>query len=172
MRLSMYNISVPLFIKALSNISAILDKAVLYAEEKKFDVSYLLQARLFPDQFSLLRQIQIASDVSKGAAARLAGIEPPKMRDTETTVEELKKRIERTIDFLKSLSPEGIDGSENRRIGIWFRPGKYLTGFEFLTEMALPNFYFHITTAYSILRHNGVNIGKTDYLGELSLKDE
>jgi hypothetical protein len=153
-------------------MSAILDKAVCYAEEKKFDVSYLLQARLFPDQFSFLRQIQIASDSAKGAAARLAGIEPPKMEDTETTVEDLKKRIERTIDFLETLRPEQIDKSESRKIGIWFRPGRYLTGFEFLTEMALPNFYFHITTAYSILRHNGVNIGKTDYLGELSLKDE
>jgi hypothetical protein len=94
------------------------------------------------------------------------------MEDNELTVEDLKKRIERTIDFLKTLRPEDIDGSESRRISIWFMPGKYLTGLEFLTEMALPNFYFHITTAYSILRHNGVSIGKTDYLGELSLKDE
>ena len=172
MQLSMYNITVPLFIKALSNMSPILDKAVLYAEEKKFDVSYLLQARLFPDQFPFVRQIQIVSDIAKGAAARLAGIEPPKMEDNETTVEDLKKRIERTIDFLKTLRPEDIDGSESRRISIWFMPGKYLTGLEFLTEMALANFYFHITTAYSILRHNGVSIGKTDYLGELSLKDE
>ncbi len=172
MQLSMYNITVPLFIKSLSSISAILDKAALYAEEKKFDVSVLLQSRLFPDQFPFVRQIQIVSDSAKGTAARLAGIEPPKMEDNETTVEELKRRIERTIDFLKTIRREQIDGSEDRKIGIWFMPGKYLTGFEFLTEMALPNFYFHIATAYSILRHNGASIGKTDYLGELSLKDE
>lgn len=108
MQLSIYNITVPLFIKTLSNMSPILDKAVLYAEEKKFDVSYLLQARLFPDQFPFVRQIQIVSDIAKGAAARLAGIEPPKMEDNETTVEDLKKRIERTIDFLKTLRPEDI----------------------------------------------------------------
>jgi uncharacterized protein len=172
MEISMYNVTVPLFIKALSNMSAILDKAVLYAEEKKFDVSYLLQSRLFPDQFPFIRQIQVASDSAKGAAARLAGIEPPKMEDNESTVEDLKKRIEKTIDFLKTLTPEQINGSEDKKISIWFIPGKYLTGLEYITEMVLPNFYFHITTAYSILRHNGVSIGKSDYLGQLSLKEE
>jgi uncharacterized protein len=172
MEISMYNVTVPLFIKALSNMSAILDKAVLYAEEKKFDVSYLLQSRLFPDQFPFIRQIQVASDSAKGAAARLAGIEPPKMEDNESTVEDLKERIEKTIDFLKTLTPEQINGSEDKKISIWFIPGKYLTGLEYITEMVLPNFYFHITTAYSILRHNGVSIGKSDYLGQLSLKEE
>jgi hypothetical protein len=172
MEISMYNVTVPLFIKALSNMSAILDKAVLYAEEKKFDVSYLLQSRLFPDQFPFIRQIQVASDSAKGAAARLAGIEPPKMEDNESTVEDLKKRIEKTIDFLKTITPEQINGSEDKKISIWFIPGKYLTGLEYITEMVLPNFYFHITTAYSILRHNGVSIGKSDYLGQLSLKEE
>jgi hypothetical protein len=168
----MYNVTVPLFVKALSNMSAILDKAAFYAEEKKFDVSYLLQSRLFPDQFPFIRQIQIASDVAKGAAARLAGIELPKMEDNETTVVELKKRIEKTINFLQTLKPDEIDGSEDKKISIWFIPGKYLTGFEYITEMVLPNFYFHITTAYSILRHNGVVIGKADYIGELNFKDE
>jgi hypothetical protein len=172
MEISMYNVTVPLFIKALSNMSAILDKAVLYAEKKKFDVSYLLQSRLSPDQFPFIRQIQAASDSAKGAAARLAGIEPPKMEDNETTVEDLKIRIDKTIDFLKSLTPKQINGSEDKKISIWFIPGKYLTGLEYITEMVLPNFYFHITTAYSILRHNGVSIGKIDYLGQLSLKEE
>ncbi len=172
MEISMYNVTVPLFIKALSNMSAILDKAVLYAEERKFDLSILLQSRLFPDQFPFIRQIQVASDSAKGAAARLAGIEPPKMEDNETTVEDLKIRIDKTIDFLKSLTPKQINGSEDKKISIWFIPGKYLTGLEYITEMVLPNFYFHITTAYSILRHNGVSIGKMDYLGQLSLKEE
>lgn len=172
MTISMYNITVPLFIKALSNMSAILDKAVLYAEERKFDVSYLLHFRLFPDQFPFIGQIQTASDSAKGAAARLAGIEPPKMEDNENTVEDLKKRIDKTIDFLKTLTPEQINGSEGKKISIWFIPGKYLTGLEYITEMVLPNFYFHITTAYSILRHNGVCIGKMDYLGQLSLKEK
>ncbi|MGE5445731.1 MAG: DUF1993 domain-containing protein [Ignavibacteriales bacterium] len=172
MAISMYDITVPLFIKALSNMSAILDKAALYAEEKKFDISYLLHFRLFPDQFPFVRQIQIASDNAKGAAARLAGIEPPKMEDNETAVEDLKIRIDKTIDFLKTLRPEQINGSEDKKISIWFIPGKYLTGLEYITEMVLPNFYFHITTAYSILRHNGVSIGKMDYLGPLSLKEE
>jgi hypothetical protein len=172
MTISMYDVTVPLFVKALSNMSAILDKVALDAEERKFDVSNLLHFRLFPDQFPFIRQIQTASDSAKGAAARLAGIGPPKMEDNENTIEDLKIRINKTIDFLQTLTPDQINGSEDKKISIWFIPGKYLTGIEYITEMVLPNFYFHITTAYSILRHNGVSIGKMDYLGQLSLKEE
>jgi uncharacterized protein len=172
MTISTYNITAPLSIKALSNMSTIIDKTLLYAEERIFDVSYLLHFRLFPDQFPFIGQIQIASDNAKGAAARLAGIEPPKMEDNETKVEDLKIRIDKPIDFLKTLTTEQINGSADKKISIWFIPGKYLTGLEYITEMVLPNFYFHITTAYSILRHNGVSIGKMHYLGRLSLKEK
>lgn len=153
-------------------MSVILDKAFLYSEKKTFDLSYLLQSRLFPDQFSFIRQIQVATDRARVAEARLAGIEPPKMEDNETTLEDLKIRIDKTIDFLKSLTPKQINWSEDKKISIWFIPGKYLTGLEYITEMVLSNFYFHITTVYSILRHNGVNIVKMDHLGQLSLKEE
>lgn len=172
MTISMYDFTVPLFIKALSNMSWILDKTVLYAEERKFDVSYFLHSRLFPDQFSFIRQIQIVSDNGKGVAARLAEVEPPKMGDTEATVVDIKKGIDKTIDFLKPLIPEQNDRHEDKETSIWFIFGRYLTGLEYITKIVLPNFYFHITTAYLILRHIGVSIGNMDYLGKLSLKEE
>ena len=174
MKITMYNMTVPLFIKALVNMRSILDKAEEYAEEKGFEQSYLLDFRLYPDQYPLYRQIRIACIEAKGAPARLAGIDAPKFKDkdNEPSIEDLKSRINRTIVFLKSIKAKDIDGTEEKRIPISFKPGKYLTGLEYITEMVLPNFYFHITTAYSILRHNGLDIGKKDYLGEIGLKDE
>lgn len=168
----MYNMTVPVFIKSLSNLEAIIDKVEREASERKFDLEHLLTDRLYPDQFNFTRQVQIACDNAKGTVARLAGVEAPKMEDTEKTADELKGRIEKTIEFLRSVKPEQVEGTEDKQIPVYFAPGKYLTGLEYITEIGLPNFFFHLTTAYSILRHNGVALGKGDYLGALSLKDE
>lgn len=168
----MYNITAPVFIKSLNNLSALLDKAVVYSEEKKFNIENILFDRLAPDQFDFTRQVQICCDTAKGAVAGLASIESPKMEDVEKTVPELKIRIEKTVEFLKSIKPEDIEGSEDKKISIPFVLGKWVSGFEYISEIYLPNFFFHLTTAYSILRHRGVTIGKADYLGDLSLKEE
>src|SRR5271170_5251370 len=166
MSLSMYQASIPTFIHGLNNLSAILTKAAAYAEAKKIDPSVLVGARLAPDMFPLSRQIQIATDGVKGGAARLAGIDVPSYADTETTFDELQVRIAKTIAFLQSVSAKQIDGSEERDITLKvggkemnFKGQAYLLGF------VIPNFYFHTTTAYAILRHNGLDIGKKDFLG-------
>ncbi len=168
----MYNITVPVFIRSLTNLSLMLDKAQEFSEQKKFDVENLLNDRLAPDQYPLLKQVQIACDAAKGTAARLAGLEVPKFEEPLKTVSDLKQRIEKTIDFLRSIRPEQIEGSEDKKVPVWYMPGKWLTGFEYISEIYLPNFFFHVTTAYSILRHRGVNLGKSDYLGQLSLKED
>ena len=166
MSLSMYEASIPVFVRSLNNLSAILDKAVANAEARKIDPSVFIQGRLAPDMHPLPRQIQIATDGVKGAAARLAGIEVPSFPDTETTFPELKERIAKTVAFLQGINAEMIDGSEDRTITLKF-PGNELsfTGKAFLLGFALPNLYFHVTAAYAILRHNGVDVGKMDYLG-------
>jgi uncharacterized protein len=165
MAISMYRASAPIFLQMLPALSASLDKAAAYAAAKKIDPSVLLQSRLYPDMFPLVRQVQIASDFAKGTIARLAGIDPPKYEDTETTIEQLKARIAKTLDFVNEFKPARIDGSEDRDITIplgnqtrSFKGENYLVGF------ALPNFFFHLTTAYAILRHNGVELGKGDYM--------
>jgi hypothetical protein len=165
MTISMYRASAPIFLQMLPAMSACLDKAQAYATGKKIDPSVLLQSRLYPDMFPLTRQVQLASDFAKNTMSRLAGIEPPKFEDTETTIEQLKARIARTIGFVKEFKPSQIDGSEDRDITITlggqprtFKGENYLVGF------ALPNFYFHATTTYAILRHNGVELGKNDYM--------
>jgi hypothetical protein len=166
MTLSMYQASMPNFIRGLNNLSAILHKAVMHAEAKKIDPSVFVNARLAPDMFPLARQIQIVSDGAKGCAARLAGVEVPSYPDTETTFPELQDRIAKTVDFLKSFKPEQIDGSEEKTIELKVGPRELkFKGQEYLTHFVVPNFYFHITAAYAILRHNGVEIGKRDYLG-------
>lgn len=167
----MYNITIPVFIKSLANLGTFLEKAAKEAEEKKFDLDHLLSDRLYPDMFNFTRQVQIACDAAKGTAARLAGIEPPKHEDVEKTVPELKEHIDKVVAFLKTIKPEQIEGSEDRPVKVPTVEGKYLTGFEYISEMYLPNFFFHITTAYLILRHNGISVGKADYIGSLSLKD-
>ena len=166
MSLSMYQASIPAFIKILNNLSAILDKAASHAEAKKIDLSVFVNARLFPDMFPFSRQIQIATDAVKGCAARLAGVEPPSFPDTESTFPELKARIAKTVAFLESFKPAQIDGSEERKIALKVG-GQDLTflGQPYLFTFVIPNFYFHVTTAYDILRHNGVAIGKMDFLG-------
>jgi hypothetical protein len=162
----MYQASVPVFIHGLGNLSAILDKAATHAEAKKIDPSVFINARLAPDMYPLSRQVQIASDVAKGCAARLAGIEVPSYEDSETTFPELQARIAKTMAFLQSVSPSQIDGSEQRPISLKLR-GKEVSflGQPYLLSFVLPNFYFHLTTAYAILRHNGLEIGKQDFIG-------
>ncbi|MGV3522603.1 MAG: DUF1993 domain-containing protein [Candidatus Sericytochromatia bacterium] len=147
---------------ALPNL---LDKAEAFATSRKCDVANLLQARLIPDQFSLTRQIQTACDNAKFMAARLSGQEAPKHPDTEQTVEELKQRVQHTVDYLRSFTPADFEGAAERQVVLPFIPHMYLTGHDYLLSFALPNFYFHVTTVYAILRANGVEIGKTDYFG-------
>ena len=166
MPLTMYQASAPRFANTLRNLSAILDKAQAHAEAKKLDPAALTQARLFPDMFPLARQVQIACDTAKGAVARLAGLEVPKHEDTEQTFAELKARIAKTVDFVESAKPAHLDGAEEKEITLKMRSGdvKY-KGLQYLLGHAYPNFYFHVTTAYNILRHNGVELGKKDYIG-------
>jgi len=168
---NLYTVTIPPMMRSLGNLSALLDKAVQHAEGKKGKVENLLNDRLVFDQFPLIKQIQVTCDTAKGTAARLAGIEVPKYEDTEKTPEELKARIEKTLAFLKTIQPADIVGHEEREIGIYYMPGKHLPAFEYAVDQALPNFYFHLTTAYSILRKNGVDIGKGDYIGALPYRD-
>lgn len=165
---SMYVASVPPIIRSLTNLRSILEKAAAHAEAKKIDPSVLINARLYPDMFPLSRQVQIATDVAKGAVSRLAGLEPPKYEDNETIFPELLARIDKTIALLESCKPEQIDGSEDRTITLPMHD-KTVTfkGLAYLYNFVLPNVYFHITTVYAILRHNGVEIGKKDFLGNI-----
>ena len=165
MSISMYRASVPVFLQMLPCLSAILDKAAAYAAAKKIEPSVLLNVRLAPDMFPLTRQVQIATDFAKGLVARLAGQEPPKYADTETTIDELKARIAKTIAYIKEFKPAQIDGSEEKDINITLggQPRSF-KGENYLVNFAMPNFYFHMTTAYAILRHNGLDIGKGDYM--------
>jgi hypothetical protein len=165
MTISMYRASAPVFVQILSASSSCLDKAQAFADAKKIDPAVLLQSRLYPDMFAFSRQIQIASDFAKNTMARLAGIEPPKYEDTETIIEQLKARIAKTVAFVKEFKPSQIDGSEDRDITV--PPGgptRQFKGENYLVGFALPNFFFHVTTAYAILRHNGVELGKGDFM--------
>jgi uncharacterized protein len=166
MIISMYQASAPRFANMLTNLSALLDKAEAHAEAKKLDPTALTDFRLFPDMFSMKRQVQVACDTAKGAVARLAGVDAPKHEDTEESFVELKARIAKTVDFIKSVTPAQIDGSEDKEIAL--RLGGHsvrFTGMQYLLGFALPNFYFHVTTAYDILRNNGVELAKRDYIG-------
>lgn len=166
MSLSMYSSSVPVFVHYLKSLSTILRKGADYAADKKIDEKVLTGARLFPDMFPLTRQVQIACDVAKGCAARLAGLEVPKYEDNEVTFAELQARIDKTIGFLSSIPEFSINGSEQKQIKLQAGQRELeFVGDHFLRSWALPNVYFHITTAYNILRHNGVAIGKMDFLG-------
>src|SRR5882672_8627831 len=166
MKISMYQASAPRFANTLRNLSAILDKAQAHAEAKKIEPVVFTQSRLAPDMFPLSRQVQIACDSAKGAVARLAGVEVPKHEDTEQTFAELKARIAKTIAFVESLKPAQIDGSEEKNIHLKLGSREVdWKGMQYLLGHALPNFYFHVVTAYDILRHNGVEVGKRDYIG-------
>jgi hypothetical protein len=163
----MYQASIPAFVRMLGNLSAILDKAAAHAEAKKIDPAVFINARLAPDMFPLSRQVQIATDMVKGCAARLAGIEVPRYEDNETTFAELQARIDKTKAFIQSVNASQIDGSEERQITLKFgsRELSFL-GLPYLLDFVLPNFHFHLSMTYAILRHNGVEIGKKDYIGE------
>lgn len=165
--MSMYHASVPVFIRMLGNLAAILEKAAAHAEAKKIDPAVLVASRLYPDMFPLAKQVQIASDAAKGGAARLAQLEPPAFEDNEATFADLIARCRKTIAYLETLKPEQIDGSEDRTVTWKTRTAtKSMQGMPYLVNHVLPNLYFHITTAYAILRHNGVEIGKGDFLGK------
>ncbi|HEY1383129.1 MAG TPA: DUF1993 domain-containing protein, partial [Dongiaceae bacterium] len=166
MTLSMYQASVPVFARGLESLSAILAKGATHAEAKKIEPAVFVNARLAPDMFPFSRQIQIASDAAKGCVARLAGAEVPSYPDTESTFAELEARIAKTLAFVKGFTASQVDGSEERNVVLKMRSGEMtFRGQDYLFKLSLPNFYFHITTAYDILRHNGVEVGKMDYLG-------
>jgi hypothetical protein len=166
MTISMYDASIPVWKRFLNNLSSLLEKAVTYADAKKIDHSVLLNARLYPDMYPLTRQVQIASDNAKFGAARLAGVEAPKFEDNETSFAELQTRITKTITFLNTITPQQLEGSEGRDIVLVIHDTKQeMKGLQYLLDRVQPNFYFHVTTAYNILRHNGVEIGKRDFLG-------
>lgn len=166
MTISMYQASVPAFVHALDNLAAILEKGAAHAQARKIDDAVLLNSRLFPDMFPLARQVQIATDTARSGAGRLAGAEFPAYEDTETTLRDLVLRIRRTITYLQSLQPAQIDGGEDKTISWQSRSStKSMQGLPYLMKHLLPNLYFHVTTAYDILRHNGVELGKKDYLG-------
>lgn len=166
--MSMYQLSIVPLAHALNNLSAILRKGLAHAEARKIDPVVFINARLFPDMLPLARQVHIASDIAKACGARLAGLEPPRYEDVEFTFPELQARIAKTMAFLNTLSAQQIDGSESREIS--FKNGGQLLklpGLDYLLKFVHPNVYFHVTTAYAILRHNGVELGKADYLGKL-----
>jgi hypothetical protein len=168
----LYDLTVVQFDKMLGNLSSFLDKGAAYADSKKFDVTVLLNSRLAPDQFNLIRQVQIACDTAKLGVARLTGkVESaPVHPDTETTLAELQARIKAVREYLSGFSKEDFAGAEERKVSQPRWEGKYLTGYEFAIQHAIPNLYFHVTTAYAILRHNGVDLGKKDYLGNIPYK--
>lgn len=168
MTISMYRASVPPLIRALTNLRAILDKTALHADTKRIAPSVLLNARLYPDMFPLSRQVQIATDNAKGVAARLAGREPPKYEDTESSFPDLLARVDKTLAYLEAFTPEQIDGSEDTTITLPMGDTTLqFAGLPYLIDFVLPNFYFHVAIAYAILRHCGVEVGKQDFLGEL-----
>ena len=166
MPLSIHQASVPVFARVLGNLSAILDKGLADAEARKIDPAVFLNARLAPDMHPLTRQVQIASDAAKGCAARLAGVEPPSFPDVEASFPELKERIAKTLAFVQGVAADKIDGSEDRKIVLNFPGGQFtFSGQDYLLNFVLPNLFFHASAAYAILRHNGVPIGKRDFLG-------
>ncbi|MET0984979.1 MAG: DUF1993 domain-containing protein [Steroidobacteraceae bacterium] len=166
MSFDIYQASIPVFARALTNLRAILSKGQSYADARKIDPQALLGARLFPDMLPLVKQIQIASDVCKGGAARLAGVDVPSYADTETSFSELLARLDKTIAFVNSIRQEQLQGAADRKISLTVqqKPVSF-TGTEYLLGFVTPNLYFHVTTSYALLRHNGVELGKADYLG-------
>src|SRR5262245_29557330 len=170
--MSMANASIPVFEVGLNTLSALLDKAETYAEAKGVDPTVLLNARLFPNMFALTRQVQSACDAAKNGGARLAGIDPPSHEDNEKTIAELQARIAKTVAFVKTLDAGKIDASAEREITFPLGPNHkgHMSGVDYLNHFVLPNFYFHLTTAYDILRHCGVEIGKRDFLGAIPMR--
>ncbi|SEQ53306.1 hypothetical protein SAMN04488038_107191 [Solimonas aquatica] len=167
MSLSMYEASVPVLRRTLSNLKAVLEKGAAHAQARKLEDSVFTEARLFPDMFPLCRQVWIATDMAKGCAARLAGVEPPRYEDSERSFAELVSRVNKTLAYLQDFTAAQIDGSENRAIVLQMRSGALeFKGQDYLLDFVLPNVYFHAATTYNILRHNGVELGKQDFLGK------
>jgi uncharacterized protein len=168
---SMSQASLPVFEMNLNALSGVLDKAEAFATAKKIDPAVLLQSRLAPDMFNLTRQVQVATDGARRGSARLAGVEAPKVEDNETTIAQLKERIAKTVAYLKTLDPKAIDASADREITFPLGPEKkgHMKGVDYLNHFMLPNFYFHCTAAYAILRHSGVDVGKRDFLGAIPM---
>ena len=168
MSMSLYEVTVPVFVKTLANLKAVLAKAKAHALERKIEEAAFVNARLYPDMFPLSRQVQIATDIARGCAARLAGVEPPSYEDKEQTFDELAARIDRTIEYMSGLDKKQFDGAGAREITRPIRGQPHtFTGANYLLQFATPNVFFHTTTAYDILRHNGVPLGKADFLGTL-----
>ena len=166
MKMSMYQASLPVFTRMLANLDKILEKGAAHAEERGIDPAVLINCRLYPDMFPLSRQVQIATDVVKGFPARLTGQTPPVYEDNEATFDELRARIRKTAALLDSFTPAQIDGTEDTEVTLPLRSGDIkLTGLDYLNCFVMPNFYFHVTTAYALLRHNGVVLGKMDFIG-------
>ena len=166
MQASLHAMSIPVFTRMLNNLSKLLDKAEADASARGFDAAVLLQSRLYPDMFPLSRQVQLACDFAKGATARLAGMPVPSYPDQETTVADLKGRIEKTLAFIAGISKADIDAGADRDVTVQMRDRSLeMKGLAYLNDMAMPNFYFHLTTAYALLRHNGVAVGKRDFVG-------
>lgn len=166
MQISMYSASVGVYSRVLTNLDAILDKAVAWADERKLDHAALLQARLAPDMFPLIRQVQIASDMIKGTVSRLAGVEPPRFEDTEQSFADLKVRIAKTLGFIRSVAEAQFEGSEDRTVLLQMRTRKLeFKGLAYLQDFGTPNVYFHYSMVYALLRHNGLAIGKADFTG-------
>jgi uncharacterized protein len=165
---AMYNASVPVFRQMLSALGGIIDKALAHAEAKKIDPAVYATARLYPDMFPFVKQITVATDFAKGASARLAGVDVPKFEDTEVTLGDAKARLQKTLDFIATLKPAQFEGAETRDITIQLRAGPTVfKGQSYLLHYAMAHFYFHTTTAYAILRHNGVEIGKQDFIHQI-----
>lgn len=168
MSISIYEVSIPTFLHTLRSLRAILEKGIAHAQARKFDSINLATARLFPDMLPLTRQVQIATDAAKGAAARLTGQEPPKFEDNEKTMQELIARVDKTIDYLAGFQSSQFEGAQTRTVTVTIPQRSFsFPGLVFLRHWALPNFFFHVTTAYALLRHSGVEIGKADYLGDI-----
>ncbi|MDB4966146.1 MAG: hypothetical protein JWN44_1835 [Myxococcales bacterium] len=161
----------PQYAKMLHNLDLCLEKAIAHAKAKSFEVDTLVQARLAPDQYALDRQIQSACDSAKFSAAYLSGKQAPAHPDTEKTIAELRTRIKSCLAFLETVTAADVVGGEDRKVAPKWLGGKWVKGDQFLVQASLPNFYFHVTTAYSILRHNGVDVGKMDFMGSLPLRD-
>jgi uncharacterized protein len=169
--MSLYHSTIPQFIKLLGNVDKGLIAGEEYAKKKSFDPVVLLQARLAPDQYPLVKQVQAVADAAKFGAARLCGKDPPKHPDTEQTMEELHARLASVSAYLETFKPADFEGAEARLVALPWAPGKALIGQDYLIDLTLPNLYFHVTTAYAILRHNGVDLGKRDFLGSINLRD-
>jgi len=167
MKITVQAATVDVFANSLNSLSTLLEKGLANAAARKFEPSVLFNARLAPDMFSLSRQVQIACDLAKNSVSRLAALEPPRFEDNEKTLEELRTRIARTIDYMKGIPASAFEGSEDRDLKVPAGPDKFLDfkGLDFVQRWAIPNVFFHITTAYAILRHNGVDIGKRDFIG-------